>query len=31
MFPTMALLMMGRDMRAMDPRGPLFWAVMSSG
>jgi len=31
MFPTMALLMMGRDMRAMDPREPLFWAVMSVG
>jgi FtsP/CotA-like multicopper oxidase with cupredoxin domain len=31
MFPTMALLMMGRDMRAMEPREPLFWAVMSLG
>jgi len=31
MFPTMALLMMGRDMRAMEPTEPLFWAVMSVG
>lgn len=31
MFPTMALLMMGRDMRAMQPTEPLFWAVMSLG
>ena len=31
MFPTMVLLMMGRDMRAMDPTEPLFWAVMSLG
>jgi len=31
MFPTMALLMMGRDMRAMDPPRALFWAVMSVG
>jgi len=31
MFPVMALLMMGRDMRAMDPSEPLFWAVMSIG
>ena len=31
MFPMMVLLMMGRDMRAMDPREPLFWAVMSLG
>jgi FtsP/CotA-like multicopper oxidase with cupredoxin domain len=31
MFPTMALLMMGRDMRAMEPTEPLFWAVMSLG
>jgi FtsP/CotA-like multicopper oxidase with cupredoxin domain len=31
MFPTMALLMMGRDMRAMEPSEPLFWAVMSVG
>ncbi len=29
MFPTMVFLMMGRDMRAMEPREPLFWAVMS--
>ena len=31
MFPVMILLMMGRDMRAMQPTGPLFWAVMSLG
>jgi len=31
MFPTMAFLMMGRDMRAMEPTEPLFWAVMSLG
>ncbi len=31
MFPTMAFLMMGRDMRAMEPSEPLFWAVMSLG
>ena len=31
MFPTMALLMMGRDMRAMEPSEPLFWMVMSLG
>jgi FtsP/CotA-like multicopper oxidase with cupredoxin domain len=31
MFPVMALLMMGRDMRAMEPAEPLFWAVMSLG
>ena len=31
MFPVMALLMMGRDMRAMEPTEPLFWAVMSFG
>ncbi|MBC5798861.1 MAG: DUF4396 domain-containing protein [Candidatus Eremiobacteraeota bacterium] len=29
MFPTMLLLMMGRDMRAMEPTQPLFWGVMS--
>lgn len=29
MFPTMMVLMMGRDMRAMQPEQPLFWAVMS--
>jgi FtsP/CotA-like multicopper oxidase with cupredoxin domain len=31
MFPTMAILMMGRDMRAMEPTEPLFWVVMSIG
>jgi hypothetical protein len=31
MFPVMILLMMGRDMRAMEPTEPLFWAVMSLG
>ncbi|PNY81682.1 DUF4396 domain-containing protein [Deinococcus koreensis] len=31
MAPVMALLMMGRDMRAMSPSEPLFWAVMSLG
>jgi hypothetical protein len=31
MFPVMILLMMGRDMRAMQPTEPLFWAVMSLG
>jgi hypothetical protein len=31
MFPIMILLMMGRDMRAMEPTEPLFWAVMSVG
>ncbi|MFT4039054.1 MAG: DUF4396 domain-containing protein [Thermomicrobiales bacterium] len=29
MFPVMATLMMGRDMRAMDPRHLLYWGVMS--
>jgi hypothetical protein len=29
MFPTMVYFMMGRDMRAMDPREPLYWGVMS--
>lgn len=29
MFPTMVALMMGRDMRAMDPHQPLYWGVMS--
>lgn len=29
MFPTMVLLMMSRDMRAMEPTQPLFWGVMS--
>ena len=31
MAPTMTLLMMGRDMRAMDPMQLLFWGVMSLG
>ncbi len=31
MFPAMIFLMMGRDMRAMEPTEPLFWAVMSLG
>jgi Sec-independent protein secretion pathway component TatC len=31
MFPVMVLLIMGRDMRAMEPSEPLFWAVMSLG
>ncbi|HET9871866.1 MAG TPA: DUF4396 domain-containing protein [Propionibacteriaceae bacterium] len=31
MFPVMIMLMMGRDMRAMEPTEPLFWAVMSVG
>ena len=31
MFPVMIFLMMGRDMRAMDPPTPQFWAVMSLG
>jgi hypothetical protein len=29
MFPVMTTLMMGRDMRAMDPREILYWGVMS--
>jgi hypothetical protein len=29
MFPVMVTLMMGRDMRAMDPRELLYWGVMS--
>lgn len=29
MFPTMILLMMGRDMRAMEPTQLVFWGVMS--
>ena len=29
MFPTMVSFMMGRDMRAMDPRELLYWGVMS--
>ncbi|MBA3518918.1 MAG: multicopper oxidase domain-containing protein [Rhizobiales bacterium] len=31
MAPVMAILMMGRDMRAMDPTELLFWGVMSIG
>ncbi|HEV8689705.1 MAG TPA: DUF4396 domain-containing protein [Ideonella sp.] len=31
MAPVMSLLMMGRDMRAMDPTELLFWGVMSFG
>jgi len=31
MAPVMALLMMGRDMRAMEPTELLFWGVMSFG
>lgn len=31
MVPTMALLMMGRDMRAMQPSQLLYWGVMSLG
>ncbi len=31
MFPVMTLLMMGRDMRAMEPTEPQFWFVMSLG
>src|SRR4028119_2321339 len=31
MFPVMIFLMMGRDMRAMEPTQPLFWGVMSLG
>jgi uncharacterized membrane protein YhdT len=29
MFPVMVMFMMGRDMRAMDPRELLYWGVMS--
>lgn len=29
MFPAMVVLMMGRDMRAMEPSEPIFWATMS--
>jgi hypothetical protein len=29
MFPIMVRFMMGRDMRAMDPRELLYWGVMS--
>src|SRR6266849_1197607 len=31
MAPTMSFLMMGRDMRAMQPTSLLFWGVMSLG
>jgi manganese oxidase len=31
MAPTMSFLMMGRDMRAMDPFEFIFWGVMSLG
>lgn len=31
MFPVMVVLMMGRDMRAMEPTQPLFWGTMSLG
>ena len=31
MAPVMSFLMMGRDMRAMDPKELLFWGVMSFG
>jgi FtsP/CotA-like multicopper oxidase with cupredoxin domain len=31
MAPVMSLLMMGRDMRAMEPTEMLFWGVMSMG
>jgi hypothetical protein len=30
MFPTMVLLMMGRDMRAMEPTQLVFWGTMSA-
>jgi hypothetical protein len=30
MFPTMTLLMMGRDMRAMEPTELVFWGAMSA-
>lgn len=30
MFPTMVVLMMGRDMRAMDPTQISFWGTMSA-
>ena len=29
MFPVMVSVMMGRDMRAMDPRQILYWGTMS--
>ena len=31
MAPVMSFLMMGRDMRAMDPTELVFWGVMSLG
>jgi manganese oxidase len=31
MAPVMSFLMMGRDMRAMEPSEPMFWFVMSLG
>ena len=31
MFPVMVVLMMGRDMRAMEPTELLFWGTMSLG
>ncbi len=31
MFPVMVVLMMGRDMRAMDPTQLLYWGTMSAG
>jgi hypothetical protein len=31
MAPVVSLLMMGHDMRAMDPTELLFWGVMSLG
>ena len=31
MFPVMVVLMMGRDMRAMEPTQLLYWATMSAG
>lgn len=31
MAPVMSFLMMGRDMRAMDPSHLLYWGVMSAG
>jgi hypothetical protein len=30
MFPTMVILMMGRDMRAMEPTELVFWGTMSA-
>ncbi len=31
MFPVMVALMMGRDMRAMEPTNLVFWGTMSAG